>query len=62
LLHVAVHYTGAPDEAARLEEMLRTTYDCVESFVAPFTPVMSGYVGPGLLGVAFYADAVAHAE
>lgn len=55
-VHAAVQHAEAEAEAAQLETRLRETFDCVELFTTEFTPVMGGYCGPGLLGVAFYAE------
>jgi DegV family protein with EDD domain len=55
-LHVAVQHAQATEEAAQFEEQVRNVFDCVELFTTEFTPVMGGYCGPGLLGVAFYPE------
>jgi DegV family protein with EDD domain len=55
-LHAAVQHARAAEEAARFEERLRDAFDCAELMTTEFTPVMGGYCGPGLLGVAFYAE------
>ncbi len=54
--HVAVHHAQAPEEAAELEEWVRSSYDCSELYTTEFTPVMGGYCGPRLLGIAFYLE------
>lgn len=55
-LHVAVQHARAEEEAARFAERMRASVDCAELLITEFTPVMGGYCGPGLLGVAFYAE------
>jgi DegV family protein with EDD domain len=55
-LHAAVQHARAAEEAAQFEARLRDSFDCAELFTTEFTPVMGGYCGPGLLGVAFYAE------
>lgn len=55
-LHVAVQHAQADEEAAQFEARIRDAFDCVELFTTEFTPVMGGYCGPGLLGVAFYPE------
>jgi fatty acid-binding protein DegV len=35
---------------------IATRFDCPEMFVTEFTPVMGAHTGPGLLGMAFYAE------
>ena len=55
-LHIAVQHADAEAEARTLEQAIRAEYDCAEIYTTEFTPVMGGYCGPGLLGVAFYCD------
>ncbi|MGH2514681.1 MAG: DegV family protein, partial [Ktedonobacterales bacterium] len=55
-LHVAVQHAQAAEEAAQFEARVRGAFDCVELYTTEFTPVMGGYCGPGLLGVAFYPE------
>lgn len=55
-LHVAVQHAQAAQEAAEFEARVRDTFECVELHTTEFTPVMGGYCGPGLLGVAFYPE------
>lgn len=55
-LYAAVQHAQAAEEAARFEQRLREAFDCAELFTTEFTPVMGGYCGPGLLGVAFYTE------
>ncbi|HWE62593.1 MAG TPA: DegV family protein, partial [Chloroflexota bacterium] len=55
-LHAAVQHARAAAEAAQFEARLRETFNCVALFTTEFTPVMGGYCGPGLLGVAFYTE------
>jgi len=55
-LHAAVQHADAEAEARALEQVIREQFDCAELYTTEFTPVMGGYCGPGLLGVAFYAD------
>lgn len=62
-LHAAVQHAASGEEAAGLAGRLRETFRCVELYTTEFTPVMGAYAGPGLLGVAYYADDhEAHAE
>lgn len=56
-LHATVHHTQAEAEAARVRDCIGETFDCAELYLTEFTPVMGAYCGPGLLGVAFYAEA-----
>jgi len=55
-LRVAVQHAQAAEEAARFEARVRDAFDCVELYTTEFTPVMGGYCGPGLLGVAFHPE------
>jgi DegV family protein with EDD domain len=55
-LHAAVQHARAEEEAAWLEARIRAMFDCAEVYTTEFTPVMGGYCGPGLLGVAFYCE------
>ncbi|HEX9413938.1 MAG TPA: DegV family protein [Ktedonobacterales bacterium] len=61
-LHMVVHHTQAADEAELLRRRLATDFDCAELTTREFSPVMGGYCGPGLLGVAFYAEATGDDE
>lgn len=56
-VHAAVQHAQAEREAETIEAMLRDTFDCRELYTTEFTPIMGGYCGPGLLGVAFYCEA-----
>lgn len=56
-VHAAVQHARAEEEAAAMEERLRDTFDCRELYTTEFTPIMGGYCGPGLLGVAYYVEA-----
>ncbi len=55
-LHAAVQHASAEEEARDLEATIREQFSCEELYTTAFTPVMGGYCGPGLLGVAFYFD------
>ncbi len=55
-VHAAVQHAQAEEEAAQLEARIRATFNCAEVYTTEFTPVMGGYCGPGLLGVAFYVE------
>lgn len=55
-LHAAVQHAQAAEEAAAFEQRVRAEFDCAELYTTEFTPVMGGYCGPGLLGVAFYCE------
>jgi DegV family protein with EDD domain len=55
-LHAAVLHADAPDEAEELRQRVKSTFDCVELHVTEFTPVMGVHAGPGVLGLAFFAE------
>ena len=61
-LHIAVQHARAEREAAELEARIRDSFNYVDLFTTEFTPVMGGYCGPGLLGVAFYTETEAHGD
>ena len=55
-LHANVMHAEAADDARALCERVESEFSCREMFVSEFTPVMGAHLGPGLLGVAFYAE------
>lgn len=57
-VHAAVMHADALDEANRLRDEVASRFNCVELYVTEFTPVMGAHTGPGLLGVAFWAEEV----
>ena len=44
------------EDARALSLRIQSDFNCRELFISQFTPVMGLHTGPGLLGVAFYAD------
>ena len=55
-LHAAVFHADVPQEAEDLRNTVMQRFRCEELYVTEFTPVMGAHTGPGLVGVAFYAD------
>lgn len=55
-LHAAVLHADAAEEAEALRQRIAGRFDCAELYVTEFTPVMGAHTGPGLLGVAFFAE------
>ena len=55
-VHVNVMHAHAAEDAAMLVERIDREFDCRELFMSEFTPVMGAHLGPGLMGIAFYAD------
>ena len=53
-LHVCVHHTNAPTQAASLAEDVRSRLRPKELLISEFTQVMGVHTGPNLLGFAFY--------
>ena len=55
-LHVAVQHAAAHEEAEALRESVVERFGPAEVLMSEFSPVMSSYTGPGLLGLAFYEE------
>jgi DegV family protein with EDD domain len=55
-VHVVVHHANAPADAAALMARLATRLTLAETYVTEFTQVMAVHTGPGLLGLAFWAE------
>jgi DegV family protein with EDD domain len=55
-VHVAVLHADALEEARQLKQMVEERFQCQEIFTCSMTPVMGAHTGPGLLGLAFYAE------
>jgi DegV family protein with EDD domain len=55
-LHAAVFHADVPEESEDLRQRVAEQFNCVELYVAEFTPVMGIHTGPGVLGVAFYVE------
>jgi DegV family protein with EDD domain len=55
-VHMAVLHVAVPDEAARLAEQLAERFEPVELIRSEAGPVVGAHVGPGTVGVAFYAE------
>lgn len=55
-LHVCVHHTNVPDEAAELAERVRSTLQPKELFIKEFSQAMGVHAGPGMIGFAFYSE------
>ncbi len=54
--HLAVLYTGTPDDAVELRERLKQSIHYVEDYFFPGTPIIGAHVGPGTIGAIFYTD------
>lgn len=55
-VHVMVHHADELGEGKKLMTEIKIRFNCVESYITEFTPVMGVHTGPGLLAIAFYAD------
>ena len=55
-VHVAVTHAYAPDEAEKLKERVAAEFNCIELWLAEFSPVMGYACGTGTVGVAFYPE------
>ncbi len=53
-VHVAVAHADVPEEGEQLREQLAAEFNCVELWLADFSPVMGYATGAGVLAVAFY--------
>ena len=56
--HAIVMHAAAEERALELENVVRDRFDCSELFVSEFTPAMGAHIGPGMVGVAFWAEPV----
>jgi DegV family protein with EDD domain len=56
LVHVAVMHAYALEEAERLKERVTGEFNCVEVWLAEFSPIMGYACGTGTVGVAFYPE------
>jgi DegV family protein with EDD domain len=54
--HVAVMHAYTPDEAEALKASIEKKFNCVELWIAEFTPVMGYATGTGTLALAYYKD------
>ena len=55
-VRVVVMHAAVAEEAEAMHRRVTVRFACVESLVMPFTPVIGAHTGPGLLGIAFYAE------
>jgi len=57
-VHAAIMQANAPEEAEKLRQKVADRFQCRELFVCEISPVIAKHVGPGAVGVAFYAEAL----
>jgi DegV family protein with EDD domain len=55
-VHMAVLHAAVPEEAARLADELEQRFQPVEMIRAECGPIVGTHVGPGTVGVVFYAE------
>ena len=55
-VHAAVLHADSLDDARDLGSRVKDQFDCLELHVTELTPVMGTHTGPGLLGLAYYAE------
>jgi DegV family protein with EDD domain len=55
-VHVAVMHAYALDEAEKLRVQIAAEFNCVELWLAEFSPVMGYACGTGTVGIAFYPE------
>lgn len=55
-LHLAVHHANAPDDARYLLAGAERRLRLAETYVTEFTQVMGVHTGPGLVGLAWWAE------
>ena len=55
-VHVIVNHADVPQEAMNLRDKVASQFNCVETYIADWPPIVGVHTGPGLLGLSFYAD------
>ena len=55
-VHAAVMHADAAEEAEMIRRRIESDFETVELFVSEFSPALGAHTGPGLLGVAFWAE------
>lgn len=54
-VHVAIMHTAISQEAEELKNTISTKFNCVELLLTEVSPIIGYAIGPGALGIAFYA-------
>jgi len=55
-IHAGVIHAAAPEDAAYIAEQVRASINPVELYVNELTPVIGANVGPGVVGMGYYAE------
>lgn len=53
-VHVAILHGNIPEESRKLEQSIRSQFNCVELITSDMGPVIGVHAGPGTLGLVFY--------
>jgi DegV family protein with EDD domain len=53
-VHVAILHGNIPEEFRKLEQSIRSQFNCVELITSDMGPVIGVHAGPGTLGLVFY--------
>jgi len=53
-VHVAILHGNVPEESRKLEQSIRSQFNCVELITSDMGPVIGTHAGPGTLGLVFY--------
>lgn len=55
-LHLNIQHANALEEAEKLRKRVIEEFNCAETYITDFTPVMGASTGPGVLALSFYCD------
>ncbi|MBM3157714.1 MAG: DegV family protein [Chloroflexi bacterium] len=55
-VHVIAHHADELADGEKLKETIGSKFKCAELHLTEFTPAMGVHAGPGVLGIAFFAD------
>lgn len=55
-IHFSVNHAASEANAMLLHQRISNEFECGDSYVAEFTPVMGAHIGPGMVGVAFWTE------
>jgi len=53
-VHVAILHGNVPEESRKLEQSIRSQFNCIELITSDMGPVIGTHAGPGTLGLVFY--------
>ncbi|MDP6420318.1 MAG: DegV family protein [SAR202 cluster bacterium] len=55
-VRACIMHAAAEESAHLLHERIKREFDCRDSYVTEFTPVMGAHLGPGMVGVGFLPE------